>query len=48
MAEWKRLDLKLRNSESLPYFRNTLLKVGWPTAKPIYNHNPISWKLLTF
>ena len=41
-------DAKLRKSESLPYFRNALLKVGQPTAKPIYNiHNPIGLKLLT-
>ena len=46
-TEWNKLDVKLRKSESLPYFRNALLKVGGPTAKPIYNiHNPIGLKLL--
>ena len=45
---WNKCDVKLRKSESLPYFRNALLKVGQPTAKPIYNiHNPIGLKLLT-
>ena len=29
--EWNELDVKLRKSEFLPYFRNTLLKVVWPT-----------------
>ena len=46
--EWKKLDVTLRKSESLPYFRNALLKIGRPTAKPICNtHNPIGLKLLT-
>ena len=46
--EWNKLDVTLRKSESLPYFRNALLKIGRPTAKPIYNiHNPIGLKLLT-
>ena len=31
--EWNKLDVKLRKSEFLPYFRNTLLKVVWPTDK---------------
>ena len=47
MAQNK-LDVTLRKSESLPYFRNALLSIGRPTAKPIYNiHNPIGLKLLT-
>ena len=46
--EWNQLHVKLRKSESLPFFRNALLTVGWPTAKPVYNiHNPIGLKLLT-
>ena len=46
--EWNKLDVKLNQSQSLPYFRNALLKVVPLTVKPIYNiHNPISWKLLT-
>ena len=48
IIEWSKLEVTLRKSESLPYFRNALLKVGRPTAKPIYNiHNPIGLKLLT-
>ena len=48
IMEWKKLDVTLRKSESLPYFRNALLNIGRPTAKPIYNiHNPIGLKLLT-
>ena len=40
--------IKLRKSESLPYLRNVLLKVGRPTAKPVYyTHYPIELKLLT-
>ena len=36
-------------SESLPYFRNALPKVGRPTAKPVYNiYHPIGLKLLTW
>ena len=46
--EWNKVDVTFRKSESLPYFRNALLKVGWSTAKPVYNiHNPIGLKLLT-
>ena len=48
LMEWNKLDVKLRKSESLPYFRNALLKVGRLTAEPVYNiHNPIDLKLLT-
>ena len=46
--EWNKLDVKLRKFDSLPYFRNALLNVGRPTAKPVYKiHNPIGLKLLT-
>ena len=46
--EWNKLDVTARKSESLPYFRNASLKVGRPTAKPIYNiDNLIGLKLLT-
>ena len=46
--EWSKLDVTLRKSESLRYFRNASLKIGRPTAKPIYNiHNPIGLKLFT-
>ena len=48
IMEWNKRDVTHRKSESLPYFRNALLKIGWPTSKPIYNsHNPIDLKLLT-
>ena len=48
IMEWNKVDVKLKKSESLTYFRNVLLKVGRPTAKPNYNiHNPIGLKLLT-
>ena len=48
IMEWNKTDVKLRKSESLPYFRNALLKVGRPTDKPVHNnHNPIGLKLLT-
>ena len=46
--EWNKLDVTIRKSESLPNFRNALLKTGRPAAKPIYNiHNPVGFKLLT-
>ena len=48
IMEWNKLDVKLRKFDSLPYFRNALLNVGRPTAKPVYKiHNPIGLKLLT-
>ena len=48
IKEWNKLDITLRKFESLPYSRNALVKIGQPTAKPIYNiHNPIGLKLLT-
>ena len=49
ILEWNKLHVKLRKFESLPYFRNALLKVGRPTAKPVYNiHNPIGLILETW
>ena len=48
IMEWNKLGVTLRKYESLPYFRNALLKIGRRTAKPIYNiHNLIGLKLLT-
>ena len=45
--EWSKPDVKLKKSESLPFFRNALLKIDLPAAKLIYNiHNPIGLKLL--
>ena len=47
ITEWNKLDVKLKKSEFLPYFRDALLKVGRPTAKPVYKlHNSIDLKLL--
>ena len=37
IMEWNKLDIKVKKFKSLPYFRNALLKVGRPAAKPIYN-----------
>ena len=39
---------KIRQSSTLLTFRNSLLKTGRPTPKPVYNiHNPNALKLLT-
>ena len=39
--EWNRCDIQIRRSATLLSFRNSVLKVGQPTAKSIYNiHNP--------
>ena len=43
-----KLDMQIRRSESFLSFKNSLLKIGRPTAKPTYNiHNPIGLKFLT-
>ena len=48
ILEWNKLDRKIRQSSTLLTFRNSLLKMGRPTPKPIYNiHNPNGLKLLT-
>ena len=48
ILEWNKLDIQIRGSESFLSFKNSLLKIGQPTAKPTYNiQNPISWKFLT-
>ena len=40
--------MQIRRSESFLSFKNSLLKIGQPTAKPTYNiHNPIGLKFLT-
>ena len=45
--EWNNLVVELSKTGSLPYFKNALLKVGWPTDKLIYNiYNCVSLKLL--
>ena len=47
IMKWNKRDEKLRKSQSLPYFKNALLKVGRSTAKSFYNiNNPIGLKLL--
>ena len=48
ISEWNKLDMQIRRSESFLSFKNCLLKIGRPTAKPTHNiHNPISLKFLT-
>ena len=48
ILEWKKRDMYIRRSGSFLSFKNSLLKIGWPTAKPTYNiHNPIGLKFLT-
>ena len=45
ILEWNKLDMQIRKSELFLSFKNSLLKIGWPTAKPTYNiHNPIGLK----
>ena len=48
ILEWNKIDMPIRQSESFFSFKNSLLKIGSPTAKPTYNiHNPIGLKFLT-
>ena len=48
ILEWNKLDMQIRRSESFLSFKNSLLKIGRPTAKLIYKiHNPIGLKFLT-
>ena len=48
IREWNKLDLQLRNKKSFKKFRNTLLKLGWPTPDLIYGiRHPLGLKLLT-
>ena len=48
ISEWHKLDIQIRMSESFLSFKNFLLKIGRPTAKPTHNiHNPIGLKFLT-
>ena len=48
VLELNKLDMQIRRSESFLSFKNSLLKIGRPTAKPTYNiHNPIGLKFLT-
>ena len=46
--EWNKLDFQPRNAESFKKFRNTLLKLGWPTPDVICEVlHPLYLKLLT-
>ena len=48
ILEWNKLDMQIRRSESFLPFKNSLLKIDQPTAKPTYNiHNPVGLKFLT-
>ena len=47
VIEWNKLDLNIRNSESLNVFRNSLLKFIHPSGSSVFNcHNPRGVKLL--
>ena len=42
------LDMQIRRSQSFLSFKNSLLKIDQPTAKPTYNiHSPFGSKFLT-
>ena len=46
--EWNRSNRQIRQSLTLVTFRNSLLKIGQPTPRPVCNiHNPNGLKLLT-
>ena len=48
ILERNKLDVQIRRSESFLSFKNFLLKIGRPIAKPTYNiYNPIGLKFLT-
>ena len=48
ILEWNKLERKIRQPSTLLTFRNSLLKIGRPVPKPVYNiHNPNVLKLLT-
>ena len=48
VIEWNKLDLNIRNSESLNVFKNSLLKFIRPSGNSVFNcHNPRGVKLLT-
>ena len=45
--EWNNLNMKVSKANSLMSFKNSLLRVGQPTAMPAYGiHNPIGLKFL--
>ena len=42
ILELNKLNIQIRRLEFLESFKNSLLKIGRPTAKPTYNiHNPL-------
>ena len=46
--EWNKQDKNIQQSKTIMSFRNSLLKTGQPTPKPVYIiHNPTGLKLLT-
>ena len=48
VIEWNKLDLNIRNSESLNVFKNSLLKFIRPSGNSVFNcHNPRGVNLLT-
>ena len=48
VIEWNKLDLNIRNSESLNIFKSSLLKFIRPSESSVFNcHNPRGVKLLT-
>ena len=48
VIEWNKLDLNIRNSESLNIFKKTLLNILRPSVSTVFNcHNPKGVKLLT-
>ena len=48
VIEWNKLDLNIRNSESLNIFKKTILNFIRPSESTIFNcHNPKGVKLLT-
>ena len=48
ILEWNKLDRNIQQSNTIMSIRNSLLKIGWHTLKPVYNnYNPTVLKLLT-
>ena len=48
ILESNKLDIQIRSSESFLFFKNSLLNIGRPTAKPTYKiHNHIGLKFRT-
>ena len=48
ILEWKKLDKNIRQSKTIMFFRNSLLKSDQSTPKLVYNtHKPTGLKLLT-